>query len=83
MQTEHLTVRGMHCGGCVGAVSHALRAVPGVVDVDVSLDTGAVVVRHDEETATVDQLVSAIERAGYAVGSARDGQARARKCCCG
>lgn len=82
MHTENLIVTGMHCGGCVGAVSRALRAVPGVIDVNVSLDTGAVTVRHDE-AATTEQLASAIEGAGYGVGPARRGRARARKGCCG
>lgn len=82
MQTEHLIVTGMHCGGCVAAVSRVLRAVPGVIDVNVSLDAGAVTVDHDE-AATSDQLVSVIERAGYGVGRGRGGQTSARKGCCG
>lgn len=82
MQTEQLIVTGMHCGGCVTAVTRALGAVPGVVDVKVSLEGGAVTVRHDE-TATAEKLVSAIEGAGYGVAQSRGEQTRARKGCCG
>jgi len=33
MQTEHLKVTGMTCGGCIGNVTEALKAIAGVSDV--------------------------------------------------
>ena len=32
MQTEHLSVSGMSCGGCTNKVTRALKAVAGVGD---------------------------------------------------
>ncbi|MEO8315248.1 MAG: heavy-metal-associated domain-containing protein [Pseudomonadota bacterium] len=40
MQTEHLKIAGMTCGGCVSKVTHALESIRGVSDVKVSLDSG-------------------------------------------
>ena len=40
MQTELLKVTGMTCGGCTSKVMHALKAIPGVADVKVSLSAG-------------------------------------------
>jgi copper chaperone len=40
MQTEHLMVTGMTCGGCTSKVSRALNALSGVEDVKVSLADG-------------------------------------------
>jgi copper chaperone len=40
MQTEQLKVTGMTCGGCTSSVGHALKAVNGVNDVQVSLAAG-------------------------------------------
>jgi copper chaperone CopZ len=41
MQTEHLKVTGMTCGGCTNNVTHALQAIEGADDVEVSLAAGA------------------------------------------
>ena len=57
------TVSGMTCGHCVAAVDSEVRAVPGVTDVSVDLDTKAVVVTGD---AVDDAAVrAAIVEAGY------------------
>lgn len=42
MQTEHLIVNGMSCGGCVSRVTEALTAIPGVGVVEIALSTGKV-----------------------------------------
>ncbi|WP_197282328.1 heavy-metal-associated domain-containing protein, partial [Pseudomonas lini] len=48
MQSETLNVTGMTCGGCASNVANALKAIPGVDDVVVSLSTGEAAVRYDE-----------------------------------
>ena len=35
MQTEQIQVTGMTCGGCTSNVTRALKAIPGVSDVNV------------------------------------------------
>jgi len=83
MQTEHLTVNGMSCGGCVTRVTEALTAIPGVGGVEVALSTGKVDVTYDEQQAQPGQMASAIEKAGYSVGAAQGGVAsRTKGCCC-
>lgn len=61
--TYHVT--GMTCGHCADAVTREVSAVDGVRSVDVTVDTGAVVV-HGEDVD--DEAVrEAIDEAGYEV----------------
>jgi len=82
LQTEHLKVTGMSCGGCVSTVTRALKAVEGVADADVSLVTGDAIVQYDETHTAPDQLKSAIEAAGYCVSTTGDAAPRSNGCCC-
>ena len=65
METAVLKVGGMTCGGCVGSVSRVLKALPGVVDAQVSLEQGEARVSFDSAVVNVAQLKGAIEDAGY------------------
>jgi copper chaperone len=56
-----LRITGMTCNGCVRHVDAALRKVPGVSAVDVTLPGSAKVVH----TADVGALVDAVAVAGY------------------
>jgi copper chaperone len=79
MQTEHLMVTGMTCGGCTSKVSRALNALSGVDDVKVSLADGDATVRFNERLISVEQLKSAVTNAGYGV----DGAVQSKSECCG
>ncbi len=79
MQTEHLMVTGMTCGGCTSKVSRALNALSGVDDVKVSLADGDATVRFNERLISVEQLKSAVTNAGYGV----DGTVQSKSGCCG
>ena len=83
MQTEHLKVTGMTCGGCTSKVTHALKAIRGVGDVKVSLTAGEATVQYDERLTSPDQLKSAVNGAGYGVDSSNTAQKPQRKdgCC--
>ncbi len=59
-----LRITGMTCNNCVRHVDRALRGVPGVAGVQVSLEGHAAEVVHDDAT-TLDSLVRAVESAGY------------------
>ena len=50
---------------CVGAVSRALKAVPGVDAADVKV--GSATVQFDPGKATADQLAAAVRDEGYEV----------------
>lgn len=67
MQTEHIIVTGMTCGGCVNSLTRALKAVAGVGDVNVTLTTGETSVQYDENLTSPEQLRSAVENAGYGI----------------
>jgi len=69
MQTELLKVTGMTCGGCTSNVTHALKAIPGVSDVKVSLAAGEATVQYDQSLTSPGQLKSAVEGAGYGVNA--------------
>lgn len=84
MQNQTLNVTGMTCGGCVSNVSNALKAIAGVDDVVVSLSTGEVAVRYDEQLTSPDQLKSAVKGAGYGVDMAKAASSHQPKGgCCG
>ncbi len=61
-----LSIRGMHCGGCVAAVERALGRVAGVQNVSVNLATERATIRADGAgPALRDALVDAVRKAGY------------------
>ncbi|MGA9278875.1 heavy metal translocating P-type ATPase, partial [Ilumatobacter sp.] len=63
-RTLDVTVDGMTCGSCAARVQSALAKQPGVSVAEVNFATGRVHLEIDE-TADVDGLRSAVERAGY------------------
>lgn len=64
------TVDGITCQNCVQHVTHVLKKLRGVEDVTVELRSGKVKVRYDAGHAAEGGLSSAIEEAGYSIGSA-------------
>jgi copper chaperone CopZ len=60
------TVTGMTCGHCVASVTEEISSLGGVEDVQVDLESGAVVVTS---TAPLDRAAvsAAVEEAGYAL----------------
>jgi copper chaperone len=65
MSESTYTVTGMTCGHCAAAVTAEVSAVPGVAEVEVSVESGTVVVRGDE--VSDEQVRAAVDEAGYAV----------------
>jgi copper chaperone CopZ len=63
MQTT-LSISGMSCGHCVQAVREALASVPGVTVEQVRI--GAATLSYDPAAVAIDDVVRAIEDAGYA-----------------
>ncbi len=62
--TKTYVVAGMTCGHCVSAVTAEVQAIPGVTDVSVDLESGAVTVASAD---VVDDAAvrAAVEEAGY------------------
>ena len=67
--TVDLDVTGMSCAGCVAAVERRLAELPGV-DASVNLAQERAHVLFDPERASVDDLVRAVESAGYGASPA-------------
>ncbi len=62
--TQTYTVTGMTCGHCVASVTEEVSEIPGVENVDVTLETGQVTVSSAEPIDTTAVRV-AVEEAGY------------------
>lgn len=62
-----LAISGMTCGGCAGAVTRALSAVPGVVEARVDLAGGRATVTG---AARAEDLIRAVQAAGFGGGLA-------------
>jgi copper chaperone CopZ len=61
------TVTGMTCGHCVASVTEEVRELPGVVAVDVSLETGRLSVSSSRPLDEA-SVRAAVEEAGYRLG---------------
>lgn len=66
--TQTLSVTGMTCQNCVRHVTEALRALPGVRDVTVDLESAQARIAAERDIPRAD-LEHALEEAGYGIGS--------------
>jgi copper chaperone len=64
---EQLKVQGMSCNHCKMAVEKALKNLAGVSGAEVDLAGGTVRVSYDPGAVKHENLVAAIEQAGYTV----------------
>ncbi len=64
-----IPVRGMSCAACVMHVEHALRDVPGVMEVTVNLATERAAVSLESGPVPLEALRHSISDAGYEIGS--------------
>ncbi len=63
--TVSLKIEGMHCGMCVSRIEKALNALKGVSEATVSLEKNRADVRYDSEMVKSEDMISAVEEAGY------------------
>lgn len=68
METMVLKVSGMSCGGCVKSVTGVLEALPGVSKAEVSLEKGEATVTYEGGKVSREQMVGAIDDAGFTAG---------------
>ena len=69
--TAGLAVPEMDCPSCAGKVDNALERVDGVVEVALNPTAGTATVTYDAERTTEEDVVAAIEGAGYEVTGGR------------
>jgi copper chaperone len=67
METTLIRIGGMTCGGCVSSVTRVLKALPGVQDVQVSLEAAEARVTHDPTQTGPSALKEAVIDAGYEI----------------
>ena len=67
--TQQFIVSGMTCQHCVTSVSEEVGAVSGVIDVQVDLDSGQLVVVSDSEIS-FEHIEAAVDEAGYSLRAA-------------
>ena len=71
-----LSVEGMSCAGCVLKVEQAIKGLPGVTDVVVSLGTGTARVRGYAGVLAKREVVDAIVAHGYEASEKLEGMAQ-------
>ena len=60
-----IKIEGMHCHKCEAAIRSAIQANAGVREVEVDFLSGQASVLFTRGTVSVQQLMSAVESAGY------------------
>jgi len=67
MEKDILKVEGMSCGHCVKAVTGAVSALPGLVDVKTDLEAGTVSFSYDPSATPLASIKAAVIDAGYGI----------------
>ena len=70
--TLELPITGMTCASCVARNEKALRKVEGVDDASVNFATEKATIAFDPDVVSADELVHAVEAAGYGVVTAQE-----------
>ena len=60
-----LRSQDLNCPSCVPKIETKLTSIEGVSGAKVHFATGRIVVEHDREQVTTDDLVKAVEQVGY------------------
>ena len=69
MTEKTLKVPDMSCAHCKAAVEGELNKISGVMYSKADVEKGTVEVRYDESRVSNEQLIKAIEEAGYTVAA--------------
>jgi len=67
MKQMTLKIAGMTCHGCVTSVTNVLQAIPGVSQVQVTLEPGAANLTFDVTQTNSEAIHQAIQTAGFNV----------------
>jgi len=65
MERLVMGVGGMSCQGCVKNVTGVLKALPGVEQVEVSLEAEQATIDYDPQQVSLPQFKDAVEGAGF------------------
>lgn len=67
MQTATIKIKGMTCMGCVNSIKNVLKNVPGIAQLEVTLDPAQAIIQFDPENTSLNQLKETIIDAGFDV----------------
>lgn len=65
MEKRQLVISGMHCASCAANTENALNNTLGVKGANVNFATGRAMIEYHTGKVTVEELISAVENAGY------------------
>ena len=65
MSSQTIQVRGMSCDHCSQTVHRALKAMPGISKVSVSLEKGEVVIDFDDTQTNIQTISAKIVKIGF------------------
>ena len=65
IETREFAIEGMSCEGCVSAVTSALKALPGVESVEVSLKDKKATIVADSSQVSSQTIEDTVDKAGY------------------
>ncbi|MYL56662.1 heavy metal translocating P-type ATPase [Virgibacillus halodenitrificans] len=65
MATKTFNIEGMTCASCVQTVEKATKKLPGVQEANVNLATEKLNINYDESVVTVQDIQTAVDKAGY------------------
>lgn len=65
MTKSVLNMQGMSCEHCVKSVESAVKALPGIGNVDVSLKKHTATIKFDESKISLEGIKEVIREAGY------------------
>lgn len=60
-----LKVEGMMCAHCTAHVENAIKALDGTKKACAKLESGTVEIEYDSEKINAEQMIKAVEAAGY------------------
>lgn len=67
LEVSHLTISGMDCEVCAGAIQRKLLETPGVAEVEVEYPAGIATVKFDPAKTNVASLIRTVKKMGYGV----------------
>ncbi|MDR1249211.1 MAG: heavy-metal-associated domain-containing protein [Treponema sp.] len=72
-KTENLRIGGMTCVNCQNKIEKTLRKTGGILSAEVDYRAGAAAVSYDTEVITIREITAIIEKLGYRVLAAGEG----------
>lgn len=80
-ERTNLVISGMHCSSCASIIERQLKKVAGVSDAKVNFASEKASILYDSGTASTEDLINAVEKAGYKALSAdsEDAAAQAKR----